>query len=126
MIDDTVLYLKSEVETFAVVFEKFDYPKALFVVRKAAFDKFIQHAFSRVSERGVSQVVSERYRLDKVFVEVKCARYRPAYLRYFESVREAGAVMVAFRGYEYLSLVFEPSERLAVHYAVAVAHKVRT
>lgn len=126
VIDDAVPDFKRQVETFAVVFEKFDNSQALFVVRKAAIYQLVEHAFSRMPERRMSEIVPESDRLYEVLVEIEGARNRPAYLRDFEGMGESSAVMISFGRNENLRLVLKTTERLAVYYSVAVAHEVGT
>jgi len=81
----------------------------------------VKFVFADVPERSVSQVVSERYGLGEVFVQVEGARDGARDLADFESVGEAGNIVVAERRDENLGLVLEAAECLAVDDSVAVA-----
>ena len=78
-----------------------------------------------MAERRVAEVVPERDRLGEVLVEAQRSRDRARDLRDLEGVREARAVVVAFRRKKHLRLVREAPERLAVDDPVAVALEVR-
>src|ERR687894_984920 len=80
--------------------------------------------FAGVSKGGVAEVVAEGYGFGEVLVEVEGAGYGAGYLHHLERVRQAGAKVVAVRGYEDLGLVHEPAEGLCVDYAVPVALEV--
>ena len=85
----------------------------------------VQRVLADVPERRMAEVVAEPDRLDEILVESQRAGHRPRDLRDLERVCEPGAVVVAGRRDEHLSLVLEASKRLGVHDAVAVALKRR-
>ncbi len=69
----------------------------------------------------MSEVVAEADGFREDFVEAEGFRDRPADLRDFEDVRQASAVVIAFRRQEDLGLVLETAKRLAMDDAIAVA-----
>src|SRR5262249_40862413 len=74
-----------------------------------------------MSERGVPQIVAQPDRLCQHLIEPQGLSNGAADLRDFQNVRQARAVMIAFRCEEDLRLVLQPPERFAVNDAVAVA-----
>jgi hypothetical protein len=80
--------------------------------------------FSRVTEGGVAEIVSERDRFGQVFVEAESAGYSTGYLHHLQGVSEACPEVVAVGGDEDLGLVHEPAEGLGVNYSVSVALEV--
>ena len=64
--------------------------------------------------------MAQRNGFGKVFVEIESAGDCAGNLADFESVGQAGNIVVAERRYEDLRLVLQPPERLAVDYAVTV------
>ena len=74
-----------------------------------------------MAEWRVAEVVPERHRLRKVFVEVERARDGPSYLRRLQCVREPRDHVIARWRDEDLGLVLQPAEGFAVEDAVAVA-----
>ena len=86
-------------------------------------EAIIERALAGMTERRMAEIVGERQRLGKIFVEPQPPRQRARDLRHFERMGEPGAVMVAFVEHENLGLVLEPAERGRVNDAVAVAAK---
>src|SRR3954454_12041269 len=81
----------------------------------------VEHVLSDVPERRVPDVVAEPDRFSQVLVEAQRAGDRPADAGDLERMREPRPVVVALRRHEDLRLVFEATERLAVHDPVAIA-----
>src|SRR6185436_4425446 len=92
----------------------------------AARHQLIDHAFARVAERRVPEVVPERDGLGELLVEAQHLGDRAGDLRHLERMRETGPIVIARRREEHLRLVFQPAERLAVDDAIAVPLKRRT
>ena len=84
----------------------------------------IERALAGVTERRVSEVVAERAGLGQILVEREGAGERAGDLRDLESVRQAGAEMIALVKHEHLRLVGEAPEGRGVDDAVAVAAEV--
>ena len=90
-----------------------------------SLNEFVEYGFSRVTERGVTEVVSQSAGFGEVLVEFECTGNRPTYLRHFEGVSKTGAVVVAFGREKDLSLVFESSKGFAMNYSVPITLKFR-
>ena len=58
----------SKVKPLAVVFEKIDHAQRLLVMFKPVRIEFVQSALTRMSERSMPQIVSERDRLSQILV----------------------------------------------------------
>jgi hypothetical protein len=85
--------------------------------------EFIENIFANMAKRGVTEVVAQADSLGQVFIKIQGASNRARYLGDFQGVSEAGNIMVALRGNEYLSLMFEAAESLGMDNTVAVALK---
>ncbi len=105
----------------AVVLEHVDDAQALLVVIEPARHQAAQHPLAGVPERRVAQVVTERDRFGQLFVQPQHLRDRARDLRDFERVRQPRAIVIAGRREEHLRLVLEPTERLGVDDAIAIA-----
>src|SRR5919112_973460 len=81
----------------------------------------VEHRLARVPEGWVAEVVPEPDRLREVLVQAERPRHGARDAARLERVREPGAVVVALRGDEHLSLVLEAPERLRVDDPVTVA-----
>ena len=97
--------------------------KGLGVVIEATIisETVVERAFTGMAEGRMAEIVSERQRLGKIFVEAECARQRAGDLRDFERMREPRTVVVAFVIDEHLRLVGQPPECGGVDDPVAVA-----
>src|SRR5437868_15285682 len=84
---------------------------------------FIERLFTRVAERRVPHVVSQRDRLRQIFVQTQRPRNRARNLRDLERMRQPCAKVIAKRLNKNLGLVLQSSKRLAMKNAVAVALK---
>jgi hypothetical protein len=73
----------------------------------------------------MAEVVPERNSLGKVLVKPKRPCNRACDLSNLKRVRKSRAVMVALRRKKNLRFVLEPTKRLTMHDAVAVALKFR-
>jgi hypothetical protein len=119
--EDALPHLPSEVQPFALFFQLFDDAQTLMIMTETSGVQRRDLALADVTERGVSEVVSQRNSLGEVFVEVKSAGDGSGYLGYFERVGESGHKVVALGRDEYLSLVFQASEGIGVKDAVPVS-----
>ena len=124
VVEYSIAYLPHQVQAAAVFFQLLDDSQALAAVAKSARMQFVHSVLADVSERRVTEVVSECDGFSEVFVQVERARYRPRYLGHLQGVRQTGGVVVAEWGYEDLCLVLQPPERLGVQDAVPVALKL--
>ena len=82
---------------------------------------FVERVFTRMAERRVPHVVAEPDRLGEVLVQPQRSCDDTRDRRRLERVGHARAVVVALGVDEDLRLPLQPSERLRVHDAVAVA-----
>ena len=103
--------------------QKLHDPQCLGIVVEAPLvaEQFGERVFSGVAERRMADVVGERQRLDKVFVEGERAGEGAGDTGHLEGVREPAAVVVAVVAREDLRLVGKPSEGGRVDDPVAVA-----
>ena len=113
---NTIAHLGGQVERLDAV----DHAQALFVVAEALRADFVQCGFARVAKRRMPEVVAEGNGFGQVFVQAQGARNGTPDLRNFEGMGQAGAVVVALRGDEYLRLVGQAAKRLGMDDAVAV------
>ena len=113
---NTIAHLGGQVERLDAV----DHAQALFVVAEALRADFVQCGFARVAKRRMPEVVAEGNGFGQVFVQAQGARNGTPNLRNFEGMGQAGAVVVALRGDEYLCLVGQAAKRLGMDDAVAV------
>ena len=74
----------------------------------------------------MAQVVGQADRLHEVFVEAQGAGDGASDLGDLQGVGQAGAVVIAGGGDEYLGLVLQPAERFGMDDAIAVALKGRS
>ena len=78
--------------------------------------ELVEYSFAAVSEGRVAEIVAERDGFGKILVEGQRAGDGAGYLRYVESVREAGDVVVAFGRKEHLRFVFKARESFGIYY----------
>src|SRR5262249_6517395 len=109
----------------AVVLQFLHDSQTLLIVIETARNEIGEHAFPCMPERRVPKVVAERDRFRQLLVQQKHLRDRPRHLRHLQRVREPRAVVIAGGREEYLRLVLETPERLAVNDAVAIALECR-
>ena len=79
-----------------------------------------------MTERRMTEVVSERDRFGQIFVQRQTPRNGTRYLRHVESVRKTRHVVVAFGREENLRFVLQSAERFGINYSVSVALKFGT
>src|SRR5690606_39603940 len=84
----------------------------------------IELVLPRMAGGGVAQIVSQRNGFGQVFMQAQVACQRTRDLSNFDAVRQAGAEEVAFMVDEYLGLVFQQPEGIAMDDAVAIALEV--
>src|SRR5262245_14890454 len=116
-----VAHFPGGVKPRAIVFENVDDTQTLFVVIESTRDQIAEDAFTGMTERSVSEIVSERDRLGEFFIQTEHLRDAARDLRHLERVCQARAVMVAGGREEHLCLVLQTTERLAVDHAIAIA-----
>jgi hypothetical protein len=121
--------LESQIEAGEIgitLFELIDHAKRLQVVFEASVfaHAFVERILAGVSERGVSEVMSEAYGLGQGLIEIERPGDGTTDLRDLERMRDAGSIQVAFMIDEYLCLVDEPPKRIRVDDAIAIALKL--
>ena len=124
VVQDAVAHLIRKIQPMPAAFKDLDHAQALLVVREMPRD-LLHNRLARVPERRVPDIVPERDRLRQILVQQQPARNRARDLCHLEAVRHACAVVVARDDVD-LRLVLEPSERLGMENAVAIALKFRT
>ena len=105
------------------LFEHINDSQRLSVMVEAAgrLKQLVENILAGVPEGCVSQIMGQCYRFGQVLVKAKIAGYRPTDLGYFDSVCQAGPVMVLLMRYEDLGFVFQTAEGCRMNDAVAVA-----
>ena len=89
-------------------------------VRVAVPKEAVEHAFPRMSERRVTEVVAERDRLGQILVQAEGPRPASRDLRHLDRMSQPSSKMIAFVRDEDLGLVLEPPEGVGMDDAVAV------
>lgn len=85
--NDAVLYFVGKIKSPALFFYVVNNANRLLVVSKSVRAKLVQDALACVTERRVSEVVTERDCFGKVTVKAERSRKCSRYLRNFERVR---------------------------------------
>ena len=113
----------------AVAFERVDDPQRMLVMQESRTEPLckapIERLLADVTERRVTEVVTEADRLDQVLVEPQGAGHGAGDLADLERMGQPRPVVVAARGHEHLGLVLEATKRLGVDDSVAIALKRR-
>ena len=112
---------RGQIESFSVALYDFDHSHALFVVFEPARIQFVERALTVMTERRMSQIVSQSDSLGQILVQPHGSGDSPRYLRDLKRVSQPRPVMVGFRDKKYLRLMFKPPERVAVYNSVTVA-----
>jgi hypothetical protein len=86
--------------------------------------QFVEHLFTRVTERRMPKVVRQRDALREIFIQSQRTSDAAADARDLHRMREPRAKMVARAIEEDLRLVFQTAERAAVDDPVAVALEI--
>src|SRR4051794_1695350 len=84
-------------------------------------ETFIENILARMSERRMPQVVSQRERFNKVFIQAKCSGDRSGNRRNLKRVGEPGAMIIAHFAGKHLCLVAQSAERRAVDDPISIA-----
>src|SRR5665811_2152052 len=121
----SVLYLMCQVKTTAFSLKYLNYPEALFVMAEARPTVPLQHgiqsALSKVPERRMTQIMTQRDRLREVLIQAQRSSHSARYPRNLQSMGQASAVMVTLWRNEDLRLVLQATKRLAVHNPIPIA-----
>ena len=98
-------------------------PQGLRVMVEAAVDAQagIERPLAGMAEWRVAKVVGERQRFRQILVEPQLASERAGDLGHFQSVGQAGAVVIAFVEHENLGFVLQAPESRGMNDPVAVA-----
>ena len=72
----------------------------------------VEDFFAYMSERSVSEIMSQSYSFRKIFIIGKYSGDGTRDLGYFKSMCKARSVMISFRSKKDLSLMYQPSECL--------------
>jgi hypothetical protein len=76
-----------------------------------------------MTERRMTEIMSQTDCLDQVFVEAQGTRYSTRDLGHFQRMCQARAIVIALWRDEHLRFVFQPTKRFRVQDAIAVALK---
>jgi len=95
-----------------MLLKQIHYPEALFIVTETARMYRVQYRLSVMTERRMSKIVSERYRIGKIRVQIKDDGNRSGDLIHLQRMCQSRSVMVIFRGQKNLRLVHQPSKGL--------------
>ena len=90
MAKDALTDLPGKIESSAFFLKLVDNSQALLAVPESSSVQIGKLVLANVSERGVTQIVSQRYRLCEVLVEVQRPGGGARYLRDLQSVGESG------------------------------------
>jgi hypothetical protein len=115
VVRDAVPHLPREVQAL----ENLDDPHGLEVVPEPRVERG-DHLLAEVTEGRMAEIVPQADRLDQVFVEAERPGDGPRHLGDLERVGQADPVMVALGCEEYLGLVTQAAERLAVNDPIPV------
>src|SRR5687768_261787 len=101
MLDDAFQRLPGEIETIEIRIAPLQFgndPQCLRIVIEAAMvaQAGIERAFPRMPEGRMTEIMRQRQRLAKIFIELQRTRQRSRDLRNFQRVGEPSPVMVAF------------------------------
>ena len=99
MVQNSVAHLVGQIESLAVFLKEIDHAQALCGVRKVRRMALLQNRLSRMSERRMSEIVSQRDRLTQIFIEKQRTRGCPCDLHDLQRVCQTCAVVVS-RGCE--------------------------
>ena len=122
---DTVAHFPAQVEAPALFFQLVHHPQALHIMLEPARTELVERPFSGVAKGRVAQVMGQADGLGQVLVQAQGAGNGAGDLRHLQRMGQPGAVQVPFRGQEYLGLLLQAAERLAVQHPVAVTLKHR-
>ena len=123
--DYSVAHLIGKVESPAAVFNHINNAQALLIVVKAVFHYGAKRPLSGVTERRMTEIVSEGDSFRQALVERKTNGNGARNLGNLKRMSEACAVMVAVRREEDLRFMLETAERAAMNNPVAVTLKSR-
>jgi hypothetical protein len=127
--DDSVANRHRQIQALSVALERVNHAQRVLVVQErrpeAVAQTSIERVFADVAERRMAEIVAEPDRLNQVLVQRQRAGDCARDLCYLERVRQPGAVVVARRRHEHLSLVRQAAESLGVHDPVAIPLKRR-
>ena len=84
---------------------------------------FVEHLFARMAEGRMTEVVSQRHGLGKLFVQSERPADRAGDLTHLKGMGQAGTVVIALMVDEYLCLVLEAPEGCGVNDPIAVPLK---
>ena len=91
---------------------------------KTVRESAVQDAFADVSERRVSDIMSQRRGLNQVLVQPQRASNGPSNLGNLLDMYHPRREMVALRVYEHLALVYQTTIGVGVNHPIAVALKL--
>lgn len=124
MTGDTVFHSEGEVKAPAFFLQGLDDADALQVVLKAVGTDLIENSLTAVTERRVTEVMTESDSLSEILIQAQTAGNSTCYLSHLEGMCQTGAVVVADRREEDLSLSFKSAEGVTVEDTIAVALEI--
>ena len=105
VLHNTVPHFPCEIEAGAVLLQHVHHAKTLFMMPESVRRDPVERPLACVPEGRMSQVMSQRDRLDQIFIETKRLCDRARVLRYFQRMRHARPVMIPVRRQKDLRLV---------------------
>ena len=107
-------------------FQAHNRAQGLCVVAKSAcaLHRLGQSLLARMAKRRMAQSMRQTHRLCKVFIHAQSACKNPPDLRHFKTMREPGAIMIAFRSDKDLSFRFQPAKTHRMNNAITVALEI--
>src|SRR5690606_17319417 len=130
MLENAFTCFKTQVQAIECgipLFQLVDDPQALQIMfettgpRRQFTHAGIELVLPGMSERRVSQVVSQRNSFCQIFVQAEVARERAGYLRHFDAMRKPCAKQISLVVDEDLRFVFKQAKRIAMNDTVPVA-----
>jgi len=125
MLYNTLKRLIGEVQSVKAVItalKRGHYPVALAIVLKSPVSgkKSVQDGFSRMAERGMSEVMGQSHRFHQLYVKPQPFCQASCDLGDLHRMSQTGPVIVAFVVYKHLCLVLQLSKCLAMDDAIPV------
>jgi hypothetical protein len=81
----------------------------------------VKNALAGMAEWRVAEVMGQRQRFRKIFIQTELPGQRARDLSYLKRVGQPGAVVITFVEYEYLGFVLETAKGSGMNHPVAIA-----
>ena len=121
MIQHSIPYLPGQVQPFPILLQPIHHPDTLLKMSKSFRADLIQRRLTRMPERRMSEIMSQRNRLHQILIQFQCLRDRPRRLRHLQRMRQPGPIMIPLRRQKHLRLILEPPKRLRMNNPIPVS-----